>query len=660
MAVNKLSDKGEVSHDQFISWIRASIDSKQGEANDARIAQDYYDSNQYTSEELRVLAQRGQKPAIDNRIKPKIDVAMGVEINSRTDPKGLPRTKADEEAAEAMTDAVRFVLDNNDYDKVKTKQVKSYLIKGIGAYFLNVRREGVQGDKNTSENYEIVVKAVTKDNFNYDPTSKDEFFSDAKYLSIDSWIDADDLKVMFSGKDEVIDASVNHVDNSMEFDSESTGCQWVSRDRKRVKVFFINYRHRGVWKEAVFIIGGMLQAPRVSNHYDDKGNPAKTIIAASCYVDGDGDRYGLARQLIPMQDMLNNTLTKTQYSVNANQAFIPSGKSNAEKEAIRRQLNRPDGLIEYDSVTGAPEIIMADQSKSINGNVSLLAHSIQSMNENGVNKSLSGGLTGEHSGVALENRNDTGLLEVSEVFDRQKSLSKTLFENIWWMIKRWWTSERMIRVTDDENKAKFVAINKPITIRQAAIDQYGYVPVQIVEAAAREGKTIDENYRVENDTARINMDIIVDNVPSVINAQKEQMAILMDLLSKAPDKVNPKWIIQNSQIRNKSEVIKEMEESEQQAAQQAQQAQQVQQQQIELQTQAMANQMQGEAAERQTKAQKNIIDTQQAQQALQLDAAQASVDMANVAADTDKKQAETAKTLSEINGGHQVNQPIRP
>src|SRR5688500_14870806 len=72
---------------------------------------DYVDSKQLTTEELAALEARGQPPQIDNRIKSKVDYLIGLEKKQRIDPKALPRTPIHENDADAATQALRYVAE---------------------------------------------------------------------------------------------------------------------------------------------------------------------------------------------------------------------------------------------------------------------------------------------------------------------------------------------------------------------------------------------------------------------------------------------------------------------------------------------------------------------------------------------------------------------
>jgi len=120
------------------------------------------------------------------RIKPKVDFLLGMERQTRTDPKAFPRTPAHEDAAEAATDSIRYVLDNNEFDYTRSDVFENMLVEGTGGaeVIVNVGKKGP----------EIVINQYPWDRLFWDPHSRRRDFSDAKYLGAVVWMDYEDAR----------------------------------------------------------------------------------------------------------------------------------------------------------------------------------------------------------------------------------------------------------------------------------------------------------------------------------------------------------------------------------------------------------------------------------------------------------------------------------
>ena len=182
----------EIELNKLVEYVHGSEDLTQESRAKAERNRDYYDGKQFTSEELHDFAQRKQPPIVINRIKPKIDHLLGMERNARTDPKAFPRNPSDQSASSAATDAIRYVVQNNEFDQISSNCFEEYLIEGT---------EGVEviAERKKSE-IEIRIVGYKWDRLIYDPYSREKDFSDAKYLGGIVWTDEDDALNSFSRK----------------------------------------------------------------------------------------------------------------------------------------------------------------------------------------------------------------------------------------------------------------------------------------------------------------------------------------------------------------------------------------------------------------------------------------------------------------------------
>ena len=85
----------------LIQWFQdaedATVDAREKSERD----RDYYDNKQFTAEEFEALRKRGQPAISHNLIRQKIDYLLGLEKQTRSDPKAYPRNPDDEQAADA-------------------------------------------------------------------------------------------------------------------------------------------------------------------------------------------------------------------------------------------------------------------------------------------------------------------------------------------------------------------------------------------------------------------------------------------------------------------------------------------------------------------------------------------------------------------------------
>lgn len=118
---------------KLVGWVDSFEDATAEARKLAEKCRDYYDNEQWTSEEKAALRKRNQPDTVINRIKSKVDFLLGTEITTRSDPKAYPRNPGqDEEAAQAATDALRYIGDINRFNSKKTAVFENMIIEGYG------------------------------------------------------------------------------------------------------------------------------------------------------------------------------------------------------------------------------------------------------------------------------------------------------------------------------------------------------------------------------------------------------------------------------------------------------------------------------------------------------------------------------------------------
>jgi len=210
----------------FESYETATYQSR----NEAERARDYTDGNQLTQEERAALQKRGQPEVVFNRVRRKIEYLKGLEVKQRTDPKAFPRTPQHQEGAEAATDAIRYVCDNQDWDYVRSEVYDNFLVEGYGAC------EVVHQPKRNGD-VEVVINHYPWDRTFYDPHSRESDFSDARFKGAVIWMDEEDFLAEYPDQKDVVEGlyALQGVSASDTHDDRPKR-HWVDATRKRIRV----------------------------------------------------------------------------------------------------------------------------------------------------------------------------------------------------------------------------------------------------------------------------------------------------------------------------------------------------------------------------------------------------------------------------------------
>ena len=514
------------------NYFEAAEDNTISARNESERARDYVDGKQLTAGEITELKKRGQPPVIINRIRRKVEWLLGLEVKQRTDPKAFPRTPQHQQDAEAVTDAIRFVCDNEDWDQKRSDAYDNMLVEGLGGVEVVHEMRG--------ERVEVVVNQYPWDRLFFDPYSRRADFSDARYKGVVLWMDYEDFVNQFpDAKDHVsemmgIDASTTGADgyssggNAQTYDDKPN--HWMDAKRKRVRVVMIWFRENNEWHWWKFIKGHKLEGGK-SPYVDGDGATVCPLIMQSAYVGRENERYGIVRDMFDPQDEVNKRRSKALHGINSRQTMGPKGAVDSVAE-MKRQMAMPDGHIEYDAAyaqDGVKPFEVIQTADMTMGNLNLLQEAKQEIDLLGANSALEGE-TGENtSGRAVLARQQGGMIEIANLHDKLHLFTREVYRQIWLRIKQFWTEERWIRVTDDDRNARFVTINKQITLNEAL----GQMPQEQAIQAARELQLYPNDPRLQavvgqqNVVAELDVDIVLEEVPDRVTLEGEMFEALM-------------------------------------------------------------------------------------------------------------------------------------
>lgn len=518
----------------YESWEQA----KWSENQEAFIASRYYHSKQWTEAELRELRKRRQPITTKNRIKRKVDFLVGIEQRLRRDPKAYPRTPGSEQAAYVFTCCLRSIEDETKWQAVASECANDGMIRGIGAVW--------QGARMVKGRPEIRKSHIPADRFFYDPCSERWDFSDCRFLGEWQWLDIDEAKELLpfaADSIETLATAGNEGSLSIlpqEFAKSRNRQEWLDARGRRIKIVSIWYKCRGRWMFD-YLVGAISLCPEgydclspyIGEEDDISGDPAQWMRDHpynpwSPYVDESGDRYGVVRDMIPLQDEINKRTSKMLYMLTVNQTQGEVG-AVTDVEKFKTEKARPDGHMEYNKGF-AFEVV--DQTVQTNGQFELLQEAKAEIENLGPNPGLIGRGVEKQSGRAILAQQNSGMTELSPVFERMKQWKLRVYHKDARLAKQFWKGERFIRVTEDPRAVEHLQINRVIEDPMT-----GQITMQ-------------------NAIAEMDVDVILDEGPDTITMREE----IIEAIGDRPD-VPLDLIIELSSLPDKEYLIKRIKES---------------------------------------------------------------------------------------------------
>ena len=647
-------------HARLIRWFEESEMARMDEIDLAQRDREYYDHSQWTRDELKLLKERGQPAIVINKIQDKVQLLCGMERKARTDPKAFARTPAEEDRADAATQCLRYIADDNDFSIVRSQVFENMLVEGAGGADLGLEDDG-QGSAN------VTITQVPWDRIWYDPHSRSYDFSDARYKGTVIWTDRDALEEMYPGDDaeSVIESSFSSTD--YQYNDRPETAFWTDSTRSRVRLVQCDWVERGTWWRATYTKSGLLAKPQKCKFKDRKGKSASGLILQSSYINRENMRYGMVRGLISLQDEINKRRSKALHLLSVRQVVAEQGAVQ-DVDKARREIAKPDGYVE---VMPGLKFEVQESSDLATGQFQLLQHATAEMQLSGPNAAMSGTDPRELSGRAILAQQAGGAAQNEPLADALRFWSRRVYESCWMAAREYWTAGKWVRVTDDLNETRWVGINRPVRLMDRLADMDPQRRAMVMQQMQLQpgDPRLQQVIGIENDISDLDVDITIEEGIDIPSLQAEEFQSLVQLASVQPGLIPGDVLIAASGLRDKDQILERMKEHQQQQAQAQQAAGQLAQQHgqaqvADLQSKAAANM--ALAKERSVNAVSTLHDAHRTFQGLPDDNAtqvtpaqpenpeqmQPDVALAHHLVDLSQKKADVAKTQAEIGKTH--------
>lgn len=574
----------------------------------AERCRDYRDGNQWTDDERKTLKKRKQPCITDNKIQDKCDTLLGIEKQMRTDPKAYPRNPSDEDSAEAATDALRYVADDNTYHvSVRKEASDNLMVEGLCAGQVIV-------EKRKGREPKILMEHIRWDRVYYDIHSLRKDFSDKTYCGYFTWMDYEEALDEFPDGKAALDASDTGTSQGGPDKSLDDKPRYVimSAKRKRVQVFKHYHLKKGKWHESSWCRGGWLEKPKACAYKDEDGKPSCCLELQALYRDSDGNPYGSVPRYLDLQDEHNKRRSKMLHLLNAKRITVQKGAED-DIAKLRDEVHKPDGVLEVNDIT---QIRVEDNLAEAEGQWRLLQQTDMALSQTGPNSAIAG-TSGDLSGIAKARDQQAGQLPISPLFDALDAWELRMYRQVWCRVRQYWTSEMWIRVTDNEDKPKFVGLNQKMSMGEQLAEKAGQDP-EFQQLPPEEQRGIIEELAsrpesqqivVKNSVGEMDVDIIIERGPDVATLQQEEFAQLTEI-AKARPEVKFSTLVKMSQLRSttKKMVLEDIDGTNDPAAKQAAQFQQMMQQLQALIMQAQARSENAKAAKDEAAAVESQVD----------------------------------------------------
>jgi hypothetical protein len=524
---------------RVIGWFEDWETNTQAAREDSERDHDYYHGRQWDQEEIDELEDRGQPVIVKNHIFKKINFLLGNEIRNRADPRALPRTPAHDEDVIAITDALRFVLDEEDFDQTSSRVWGNMLIEGYGGAVVEheIKRSlkpiaaettieptpggvAVESIDVQAEEQEIQIKIrrVPWDRIWVDTHSREPDFSDARHLGIHTWWYLEDALAHYADNQhsvenfrEILEGAAGDAGARNDtYDDRPIWSDSIGRIRVSECYFLESDELTGqmVWKSCHYTKSGFVVPPMKTGLKDEDGVDVCPFTAVASFTTRNGERYGLGRHMIGPQDEINKRSSKMLHLLSVDRTVYEDG-ALLDPDQTRQERAKPDGQVKVRKGALVKGQVTFEKGLDVaQGHALMLQDAKQDIASIGPEIPQIGSVAGGASGISIQQRMQIGSLELMPLVDNLRRWKIGIYKRVWFAIRQFWTTEKWIRVTDDAEKKgfRFVGLNRRMTRGQrikelvdqgvapeSAMQTVGLPPTMPMEVAQRIARIAQQN-----------------------------------------------------------------------------------------------------------------------------------------------------------------------
>ena len=573
----------ELAKSQWNSYTRARDSGHEDYVHMAKKCDMYYRGDQWDEFDMQQLDDQGRPALTINTILPTINAVLGEQSTKKADIQFKPRGGGNQEIADTLTKVYQQISDNNKLEWVESQVFSDGLIQDRGYFDVRIDfADHVQGEVKIEAKDPLDI-LIDPDAKHYDPKTWNEIF-ESKWMSIDEIEEtygqakADKLRFL-------AETGTTLGADSMEFEEErygdtdeyNYGQQYPGdpENARMLRSIRVIERQYYKLKECTFYVdpvtGDMRDVPynwtkkKREGFADQFGLDivTKTMRKVRWTVTADtvvlfddwspysqftivpyfpyfrrGKPFGMVRNLLSPQEQLNKITSQELHIVNttANSGWIVENGSLSGMTADDLEEHGAEtGLVlEFNRGSTPPAKIPPNQIPT--GLDRLGQKASRNIKEiSGITDAMLGQDSPEVSGVAIQQKQNRGSTMLQVPLTNLAKTRQYLAESILKLVQAYYTEERVIQITDEEDPYK---PRKPLRVNQMT----------------PEGQII-------NDLTLGEYDVVVTTAPARDNFDEMQFAEAIEL-RRAGVPIPNDMIVEYSHLSRKADVadrIRQME-----------------------------------------------------------------------------------------------------
>lgn len=424
------------SIDELQKLYDMDYEANQSSLKEYEEAKRYYHGEQLPPDVKFIIADRDQPPIVENIYKMIVDKILGYKSESIQEVKLSGRQEQDKPLATLLNDLLKVFSQQDGFDSEIIKRDKD-LILGMA-----VMKLWIEQDKN--KDFHISIENIPADSFIVDKYSREKDAKDARRFHRTINLNADEAKLQFKREvtlveDQQYDDRVCVIETWIkELCTDKDGCNHLG---------FSRY----VWNKTDGILAYEAVPFKTHDH---------PFVIARYQIDDKLRWYGLFRGIKPMQDYINLAENRMLNMMSSMKIFYEEG-AVADTQKFVNEASADNAIVKVND--GA---LTNNKMQFVQNQAQIAALSGKVAEKLNLTKILSGlndealGFGGtRQSGIAMQQRQEVGLMGLGEYLKTSDEMDKAIFKKALGYIMFYFTKTQVFKIVDKKTGERYFTIN---------------------------------------------------------------------------------------------------------------------------------------------------------------------------------------------------------
>jgi hypothetical protein len=419
---------------------------------------DMYHGRHYTQKQLSVLHERGQPKEVFNIVKMYHRMLVGYFSTVVNNVKVAPVGDISKASTAALCqDVINTEFKLNKFKKLIPQWASDTLLYGMAVPSIKPVDSG-KLDRFGKKIIKLEIDVETPERCLKDPLSEKDDYSDARFFHTFKWV-AEEEAIQLFGETKIKSIpentnteEVNHFELIDKFNQEFVGEYKVWDHYLIIKSFIRDGDDTWLlfWCDYKELL-------KIKLNYENVVFPTRPYVLEKSNI---AEIYGPFRELIETQKSINQALLQIQLLVNSDKVMVQEDALiDGDLQQFEKQFNRVNAIVKVANLTGVKIENMTSEIVEQYRIIDSALDRIQKVLN--INDAFMGMAQASDSGRKVRLQQNSTITSLNYLTEHIEFILEELGMDICFMAQQFYTSERWLRVTDEDTAERWVGLNQP-------------------------------------------------------------------------------------------------------------------------------------------------------------------------------------------------------